>query len=291
MRLYKKQKYIPYLYILPFLISFVIFFVVPTVYSFALSFAKYPGYGVVKWIGTDNYHNILRYSRFWDALQRTLFYWVVKFVPVTVISFMIAVCLKSTLLGSRMQKIYKPILFTPQVCAVTASSLIFGLIFANQGGVINSLTGRTFAWVESPVWAKWVVLILMTWRGIGWFMVVYLSGLTSINPEIYEAATIDGSNAVQSLFHITIPLMKQTFLFAFIMDAISSLRMYTEAAILTGTNGGNAKPVAEGLLNLLMSNLNSGNFGMASAYGWIIFVIVFIVSMAIFAMMREKEEG
>ncbi len=212
MRLYKKQKYIPYLYILPFLISFVIFFVVPTVYSFALSFAKYPGYGVVKWIGTDNYHNILRYSRFWDALQRTLFYWVVKFVLVTVISFMIAVCLKSTLLGSRMQKIYKPILFTPQVCAVTASSLIFGLIFANQGGVINSLTGRTFAWVESPVWAKWVVLILMTWRGIGWFMVVYLSGLTSINPEIYEAATIDGSNAVQSLFHITIPLMKQTFL-------------------------------------------------------------------------------
>lgn len=290
MRLYKKQKYIPYLYILPFLISFVIFFVVPTVYSFALSFAKYPGYGVVKWIGTDNYYNILRYSRFWDALQRTLFYWIVKFIPVTVISFMIAVCLKSTLLSSNMQKIYKPILFTPQVCAVTASSLIFGLIFANQGGVINSLTGQTFAWVESPVWAKWVVLILMTWRGIGWFMVVYLSGLTSINPEIYEAATIDGSNAAQSLFHITIPLMKQTFLFAFIMDAISSLRMYTEAAILTGTNGGNAKPVAEGLLNLLMSNLNSGNFGMACAYGWIIFTIVFIVSMAIFAMMREKEE-
>ncbi|MDD3334417.1 MAG: sugar ABC transporter permease [Eubacteriales bacterium] len=290
MRLYKRQWYIPYLFIAPFVLSFLIFFVVPTVYSFALSFAKYPGYGVVKWIGTKNYYNILHYSRFWDALGRTMFYWIAKFIPVTVISFMIAVCLKSSLLG-RISKVYKPILFMPQVCAVTASALIFGLIFANQGGVINSLTGTTFAWTESATWSKWVVLLMMGWRGVGWFMVVYLSGLTSINPEIYEAARIDGANAAQSLFHITVPLMKQTFLFAFIMDAISSLRMYTEAAVLTGNAGGNASAVAEGLLNLLMTNLNSGNFGMACAYGWIIFVIVCVVSMAIFVSMKEKEDA
>lgn len=288
MRLYKKQWYIPYLFVLPFLISFLIFFVVPTVYSMSLSFAKYSGYGEIKWIGFKNYYNILHYGRFWEALGRTMFYWIAKFIPVTIISFMAAVCLKSSLLG-KVSKVYKPILFLPQVCAVTASTLIFGLIFANQGGVINTLFGFSMAWTESAVWSKWIVLLLMTWRGVGWFMVVYLSGLTSISPEIYEAARIDGANAARSLFHITIPLMKQTFLFAFIMDAISSLRMYTEAAVLTGNAGGNARTVAEGLLNLLMSNLNSGNFGMACAYGWIIFVIVFIVSMGIFAMLREKE--
>ncbi|MEG2703145.1 MAG: sugar ABC transporter permease, partial [Clostridia bacterium] len=289
-RLYKKQWYIPYLFILPFIISFIIFFIIPTVYSLALSFAKYPGYGVVKWIGWKNYNNILHYGRFWEALGRTMFYWIAKFIPVTVISFMIAVCLKSSTLG-KISKIYKPILFTPQVCAVTASALIFGLLFANQGGVINSLLGTSMAWTEDPVWSKWVVLLLMTWRGVGWFMIVYLSGLTSISPEIYEAARIDGANTCQSLLHITVPLMKQTFLFAFIMDAISSMRMYTEAAVLTGNAGGNARPVGEGLLNLLMTNLNSGNFGMACAYGWIIFLIVFAVSMLIFGMLKEKGDA
>lgn len=287
---YRKHRYIPYLLILPFMVSFVVFFIVPTVYSFSLSFARYPGYGPVNWIGWRNYYNILHYSRFWDALGRTLFYWIAKFIPVTVISFMIAVCLKSKIV-QKSSRFYKPILFLPQVCAVTASALIFGLIFANQGGVINSLFGTSVAWLESPVWSKWVVLLLMTWRGVGWFMVVYLSGLTSIDPTIYEAATIDGASATQSMFRITIPLMKQTFLFAFIMDAISSLRMYTEAAVLTGTAGGNAKPVAEGLLNLMMSNLNSGNFGMACAYGWIIFLIVLVISMGIFATLKEKEEA
>ena len=287
MRTFKKHGYVPYLYILPFLISFVIFFIVPTVYSLALSFAKYPGYGAIKWVGWKNYTSIVNYGRFYDALQRTLFYWIAKFVPVTVISFMLAVCLKSQIVD-RVSRIYKPILFAPQVCAITASSLIFSLIFANQGGVVNAIFGTSIAWTESKIWAKWIVLLVMAWRGVGWFMVVYLSGLTSINPELYEAAKIDGANAAHSLFRITIPLMKDTFLFAFIMDAISSLRMYTEAAILTGVNGANAKPVGEGLLNLLMANLNSGNFGMASAYGWIIFILVFVISMGIFYTMKER---
>jgi ABC-type sugar transport system permease subunit len=290
MRLSKRAWYVPYLFILPFILSFIIFFVVPTVYSLALSFSKYAGYGTVKWIGWRNYYNILHYGRFWDALARTLFYWIVKFIPVTVLSFMIAVCLKSSLIKSS-TKVYKPLLFLPQVCAVTASALIFGLIFANQGGVINTLFGLGITWTESATYAKWVVLLLMTWRGVGWFMVVYLSGLTSISPDVFEAAKIDGANAAQSLFKITIPLMRQTFLFTFIMDAISSLRMYTEAAVLTGNSGGNARDVAEGLLNLMMVNLNSGNFGMASAYGWIIFMIVLVISMVIFSVLRDKEEA
>ena len=102
---------------------------------------------------------------------------------------------------------------------------------------------------------------------------------------------IDGANAAQTLRLIIIPLMKQTFKFAFIMDAISSLRMYTEAAVLTAKDaGGVAREVAEGVINLLMFNLNSGNFGMACAYGWIIFVIIFVISLFILGTFREKKE-
>ena len=286
LKLTKRTWWIPYLFILPFVLSFILFFVVPSVYSFALSFAKYPGYGTIKWIGIRNYESIFKYSRFYSALWRTLFYWLAKFIPVTVISFMMAVCLKSK--ATRfMSKFYKPVLFLPQVCAVTATALMFQVLFANQGGAVNMILGTNVNWIENRDTAKWVVLIMMCWRSVGWFMVVYLSGLTAISPELHEAAMIDGASPRQNLFYITIPLMKQTFMFAFIMDAINSLRMYTEASVLTGSRGEVAKDSAEGLINLMMVNLNSGNFGMASAYGWLIFALVFIISMGIFSMFRE----
>ena len=107
-----KDKVVPYLFILPFLISFLLFFVIPSIYSFYLSFTKYPGYGQAKWLGIQNYRNILHYGRFWDALGRTFFYWLVKFIPVTVISFMMAYCLKTkAIVNNPVSKVIKPILF------------------------------------------------------------------------------------------------------------------------------------------------------------------------------------
>ena len=162
--------------------------------------------------------------------------------------------------------------------------------FATQTGVINQIFGGEISWIENARTSKWVVLILLIWRGAGWFMVVYLSGMTAVSQDVIEASKIDGANAAQTLRLIIIPLMKQTFKFAFIMDAISSLRMYTEAAVLTCKKnaGGVAREVAEGVINLLMFNLNSGNFGMACAYGWIIFVIIFVISLFILGTFREK---
>ena len=287
-----KDKVVPYLFILPFLISFLLFFVIPSIYSFYLSFTKYPGYGQAKWLGIQNYRNILHYGRFWDALGRTFFYWLVKFIPVTVISFMMAYCLKTkAIVNNPVSKVIKPILFLPQVYATTACALVFMIIFATQTGVINQIFGGEISWIENARTSKWVVLILLIWRGAGWFMVVYLSGMTAVSQDVIEASKIDGANAAQTLRLIIIPLMKQTFKFAFIMDAISSLRMYTEAAVLTAKDaGGVAREVAEGVINLLMFNLNSGNFGMACAYGWIIFVIIFVISLFILGTFREKKE-
>ena len=155
--------------------------------------------------------------------------------------------------------------------------------------MVNQIFGTTIAWIENQTTSKWVVLLTLMWRGVGWFMVVYMSSMSAISDDLMEAARIDGATEGGIIFHITIPLMKQTFKFAFIMDAISSLRMYTEAAVLTSTSGGTAKQSAEGVINLLMVNLNSGNFGMASAYGWIIFVVIFAVSMFIFSAMKDEK--
>ncbi len=286
----RTEKYAPYIFLLPFMISFILFFAVPSVYALILSFAKYAGYGTVKWVGIANYKNILTYGRFWDALGRTMFYWIVKFIPITIISFMLAWCLRTnTMRRSAATKFFKPVLFIPQVCATTAVAIVFEILFARETGAINQIFGTTVSWVENQYTAKWIVLLMLIWRGIGWFMVVYMSGMTAISDDLTEAARIDGASEFQIICRITLPLMKQTFKFAFIMDAISSLRMYTEAAVLTTTDGGPAKQFAEGVTNLLMVNLNAGNFGMACAYGWVIFVLVFVISMFIFGAMRDRK--
>ena len=284
-----KDKAVPYLLIAPFLLSFILFFVVPSVYSIILSSAKYAGYGKIKWVGFSNYARILAYKRFWEALVRTAFYWLAKFIPVTVISFMLAWSLRSSVMRANpLSKVFKPILFLPQICATTAVAIIFEIMFARETGVINQVFGTTTAWIDNQSTSKWVVLLMLMWRGIGWFMVVYMSSMSAISDDLTEAARIDGASELKIIFHITIPLMKQTFKFAFIMDAITSLRMYTEAAVLTSTSGGTAKQSAEGVINLLMVNLNSGNFGMACAYGWIIFIVIFAVSMFIFGAMKDE---
>ena len=281
----------PYLFLLPFVLSFLLFFVVPAVYSIFLSFTKYPGYGAYKWVGLQNYKNLLSYPRFWAAFGRTVFYWLAHFVPVTVISFLLAVCIRTKTV-SRASKVVKPILFIPQICAVTATALVFQILFAGKTGTINQLFGTSIAWLENAAYTKWVVVLLLIWRSVGWFMVVYLSGLTSVPDDVLEAARIDGASAWQSMIRVTIPILKPTFLFAFLMDAISSWRMYTEIAVLTATEVGNiSREGAEGVINLMIINLRSGSFGMASAYGWILFLITFMISMFMLRLFRNKESA
>lgn len=288
MQLKRREKYVPYLFVLPFIVSFIIFFLIPSVYSLVLSFAKYSGYGAIKWVQFKNYENILKYSRFWEALARTGFYWVCKFVPVTILGFACALAIHSKLLG-RSSKIYKPILFLPQICATVATALVFQVILAKNAGVVNQLLGTEFPFIDGKALSKWSVLLMMVWRAVGWNMVVYLSGLSTISDEIDDAARIDGCGAWQKTLYVTIPMMRQTFTFAFIMDAINSLRMYTEAAVLTGTQN-LATTNSEGIINLLMMNIKGGNFGMASAYGWITFLLIFIVSMALLKILQERGE-
>lgn len=284
------KKLQPYLFIFPFVLSFILFFIVPSIYSLFLSFHKYAGYGKATWVGLRNYSSIFSYSRFWDALGRTLFYWLAKFVPVTVISFLLAFVLRSRHFRDyRPSKFFKPVLFIPQVCSTTAIAIIFEILFAKQSGAINQIFHLNVGWIDGTTTVKWVVLIMLMWRGIGWFMVVYMSGMSAISDELTDAARIDGADGFKTMIYITIPLMKPTFQFAFIMDAITSLRMFTEAAVLTDTAGNIAKPSAEGVINLLMANVQSGNFGLAAAYGWVLFVIIFAISMVIFSATQDKK--
>lgn len=282
------EKMVPYLFIAPFLISFAVFFVFPAGYSLVLSFFKYKGYGKATFVGLNNYHSLLHYSAFWKAIGNTLFYFLVHLLPVMGFAFLFAVLLQSERIG-KIRNVFKPILFLPQVVPVMASVLTFRVIFSTYTGAINQVFGLTVSWLDDPNIMRWTVVAYSVWRSTGWFMIIYLAGLTTINPSLYEAAILDGATSAQRIFYITIPMMRSIFLFAFIMDAISSFKVYTEVNVLLA-GVGNAPTHAAPIMNLVTTNMKNGNFGMSSAAGWLLFLMILVISLVELLLMREKED-
>lgn len=284
----KRKKYMPYLFIMPFMISFLLFFAIPALYSLALSFLNYKGYGQAKFVGISNYGALFSYSAFWKAIKNTIFYFLAHLIPVMAGAFLIALAMQTKFMR-RMQKIFKPVIFLPQIVPVMATALTFRIIFSKNTGAVNQFFGSSVAWLEDTVWMRWCVVILVVWRSVGWFMVIFLAGLTTISSDINEAAIIDGASGIQVITKITMPLMKPIFLFAFVMDAISSFKIYTEPNILiagTGTLPTDAAPV----MSIIANNIRSGNFGMASAAGWILFALILVISLAEMALLKNKDE-
>ena len=240
-------------------------FIGPAIYSLILSFYRYKGYGTATFLGFQNYRSILTYHVFWTMLGNTIFYWLAHVIPLMVFAFLLAVLVRSKLV--RWKSFFKPVIFLPNVIAVVASALVFQSLFGTQYGVLNSLLGAQIPWLQDPKLTRYVVVLLLVWRGVGWWFVIFLAGLTAINTEVEEAALVDGASAWQQMRHITLPLMRNTFLFAFVMDAISSFRLFTEVNVLVGTGGGLAPVAVAPILNLLLSNLRGAQFGMSAAVG------------------------
>lgn len=282
-----REKLVPYLFISPFLISFCIFFVFPAGYSLMLSFHKYRGYGKMTFVGLNNYASLLRYSAFWKAIGNTLFYFLVHLIPVMGFAFLFAILLQNEGLG-RLRSIYKPILFMPQVVPVMASVLTFRVIFSTNTGAINQMLGLSISWLDNPDVMRWTVVAYSIWRSTGWFMIIYLAGLTTIDPSLYEAAILDGATAIQRIVYITLPLLRSIFIFAFIMDAISSFKVYTEVNVLLA-GVGTAPTHAAPIMNLVTTNMKNGNFGMSAAAGWLLFILILGISVIELVMLREKD--
>lgn len=282
-----KGKMVPYLFILPFLISYVLFFLYPASYSFVLSFFSYKGYGKARFAGLNNYINLFTYNTMWQSLYNTFVYFILSFIPIMILAFALALMVRSHSVR-RFQGFYKATLFLPQVCAVVATSLSFKIIFGERVGVINQILGTKIAFLADLSLMKWTVIILIIWRAIGWYFIIYLSGLTTIGEDIIEAATIDGANTLQSILHITIPLMKPIFMLAFITNAIGSLKLYTEPNLLLSGNYDPPMQVAP-YINLIINNIQGGNFGMASAAGWFLVIVILILTLVQYKFLGGDE--
>jgi ABC-type sugar transport system permease subunit len=138
------------------------------------------------------------------------------------------------------------------------------------------------AWLTDYTVARWIVVLLLVWQGLGFWFVVFLAGLTAVDPEIIEAAIIDGAGALRRTISVVVPLMRRVILFAIVIDAIGSMALYTQPNVLLASGGSLANPSVSTLSNLEVGNLQSGVFGQSAAAGWLLFLLTIVVTVLVF---------
>ena len=154
-------------------------------------------------MGLDNYAVVLNYHTFWLLLRNSVFYWIAHSIPMMLIAFLLAILVHSKL--APWLKLFKAVIFLPQMLATVAAALLFQNFFGTRYGVLNSLLGIEIPWLTSQSLAPWTVVAMLIWRDTGYWFIIFLAGLTTINPDIDDAARIDGASELQRLVRITLP--------------------------------------------------------------------------------------
>ena len=232
----KQQQLTPYLFLLPAiaLLSLTVFF--PAIQAFALSFTRYE-YDITQapeWVGIENFRQLWQDEVFWQTIKNTLLY-LIGVVPILVIAPLgLAIIVNQKLRGINW---FRTAFYTPVVISMVVAGIAWKALYT-QNGLLNQFLKQLgfaegFPWLTDPHWAIWSVMLVTIWKGLGYYMVIYLAGLQSISPELYEAAAIDGSDSWQKHLDITLPLMRPYLFLVGVISAISATKVFEEIFIMT----------------------------------------------------------
>ncbi|WGV28542.1 carbohydrate ABC transporter permease [Halotia branconii] len=222
-------------FLTPALILLGIFVIWPIAYLFYLSFTagSFTSSGIY-WIGLKNYWRLLLTPDFWQVLGNTAYFTVATVIPSLAISLGLAVLLDRSL---ALRGILRSAYFLPSIISLVAAGLGFRWLFQNTGPVnaLLDVFGITpIFWLGDTFWAMPVLIILSIWKQLGFNMVVFLAGLQAIPASRYEAAELDGANAWQQFWHVTLPGLQPTLIFATVTTAIFTLRSFEQVYVITG---------------------------------------------------------
>lgn len=291
----------PYLFALPFIVIYLVFNLFPIIYSFFMSLHEWNGIGDVTFAGFGNYIKLFtRDKLFWKSVTNTT---LIMFFA-TPISIFGGLVLAYMLFNLRKGKrLFQTINFFPYITTPVAIGFIFSYLFDYSGGYINQLLVGTgilaekFYWLNNPWSSRMVVILMIVWRNLGYFMTIYLAGMTAISPDVYEAAQIDGAGKIQTFFRITIPLLKNTSIFLILTSVIGGLQLFDEPyQLFSGWTAGiaNVGGPEYSVLSVIWkfyddSFKSNSKLGYGAAVSFALFLLIFIVSMLQLKFIDRKE--
>jgi putative chitobiose transport system permease protein len=275
-----QKQLTPYLFLLPALIILGLTVIWPALQAFYLSFTRYE-YDITQapeWIGLANFQRLIADKIFWQTLTNTLIY-LIGVVPILVIlPLILAILVNQKLRGISW---FRAAYYTPVIISMVVAGLAWKWLYA-ENGLLNQILkligfSEGIPWLTSPNWVLFSIMAVTIWKGLGYYMVIYLAGLQSIPNDLYEAAAIDGSDGIKKHWDITIPLMKPYLLLVAVISAISATKVFEEVYIMTqGGPRNSSKTVVYYLYDQAFRNLE---ISYACTIGLVLFLIILSLSI------------
>ena len=285
----KKFSWTPYLFLLPAIAFLCLTSFLPVLQAIYLSFTNYDFVGNPTFTGWQNYINLWHDRTFWKVLGNTLTYLAFVVPSLVVLPLALAILVNQKL---RSIKFFRAVYYFPVIVSVVVAGIAWKWVYAENGILNYFLSIITFQpvkihWLTDPKTAIFAIIAVVIWRGVGYYMVIYLAGLQAIPADLYEAAAIDGSDGWQKHFDITIPLMQPYIILVSIISSISAMKIFEEVYIMS--QGGPANSTKTVVYYLYDKGFTSLEMGYASAIGVFLFLIIFIISIFTFKFINPAK--
>jgi multiple sugar transport system permease protein len=282
-----------YLFVLPALLGFLLWYLGPMIYTVWISFHEWDLLSPPEWTALDNYRRMWNDELFWKSLRVTAYYVLASVPLIQITAFAIAMLLNLKVRG---QAVFRTIFYLPTIAPIVASSFLWLWLFNSEFGLINSLLRtmgfKKILWLQQPEWAMPVLILLSVW-GFGTTMVVYLAGLQGVPQELYEAAELDGARFWHRLKDVTIPMMSPVILFNTILGIVFAFQAFAQPLLIT--DGGPQNATLLYPLLLYRQAFIFFRMGYAASLAFVLFLIVLVITVFVFRTAGRRvyyeEEG
>lgn len=262
------------LFILPALLGTSLFIVIPVIFSFYLSFCNWDLLSDIKFVGLSNYIELFKTPQFGLILKNTFVFAISTAVISIIIPLILAAALNNKIRGT---EFFKTAYFLPFITPMIVAAIIWEWIFDPNFGLLNYILKLHINWLYDANFAMLALIIVSSWKMIGYNMVILLSGFSSINQSVYESAKIDGANPIQTFFRITLPLLSPTIFFVLIITTISSFQVFDLIYLMT--QGGPMDSTNVLVYWIYKNAFEFFNIGEASAGAYILFLIILLLTI------------
>lgn len=292
-----------YLFSLPFIIAYLIFSLYPTLYTVVIGFTDLRGVGKTSWHFLkgakffDNYKKILTSPTFHIAFKNTIKLWTLNFIPQIIMALLLSAWFTNRRVKIPGEGAFKVLFYMPNIITAATVAILFSSLFGYPMGPVNDILQR-FHIVEEPVFflqskgtAQGIIIFIQTWMWYGYTMIILLSGVLGISPEIFEAADIDGANGWQVFWKITIPSIKTILLFTLVTSLIGGLNMFDIPKLFITQSGPDNATLTTNVFIYDMAFSGGYLYNRASAASMIMFILIVVCSALMFFIMRDKDEA
>ena len=288
-----------YIFLIPFVVVYVIFQLIPLISTIYNSFYENYRSGLIQvgpnFVGLDNYKDLFAGGYFWLYLRNTLIMWVLGFVPQIIVSLILGAWFSDMRLNLKCSRFFKTVIYLPNLIMASAFSMLFFALFADTGPVNAMLThvgviSEAYSFLSHKWSARGLVALMNFLMWFGNTTILLMAGMMGIDPSLFEAAEVDGATSTQVFWQITMPLLRPIMVYVLVTSLIGGLQMFDVPQILTNGTGQPTQTTMT-LIMYLNKHLFSKNYGMGGALSVVMFIITGILSLIVFKAFAQKKEA